>query len=336
MGYIDKIDQPSSPVAKFFQSLEPLSFLKERVVRAPHEAREASPSTPRLPGETISPKATLEQFDFDLEKGCCWNSQAGATKLRQPPPPSSFLQRYTIVSSSVNSDEFHLMNEGLELLMIARRKPDKQSIDFWLPEDGEQQAPPVPAFCMRYQKEGDEWVLVQSRCEGCAHRPFHLTCDFLGRGQQVARIQHTRRRVEKCNVHFVDLYVPPLLNEQSTLWCPACTNKDLGSKTPLSVGGSSSPTTKSPSFHLLPPEGAAALHLQSKLPTWSSELESLIQNFEDRVGLHPSPRNFMVQAEGKVVMQHAQIAENTWCLDFKHPLSVIQAFAGAMSSLDWD
>lgn len=137
-------------------------------------------------------------------------------------------------------------------------------------------------------------------------------------------------------MHFVDLYVPPLLNEQSTLWCPACTNKDLGSKTPLSVGGSSSPTTKSPSFHLLPPEGAAALHLQSKLPTWSSELESLIQNFEDRVGLHPSPRNFMVQAEGKVVMQHAQIAENTWCLDFKHPLSVIQAFAGAMSSLDWD
>eukprot|EP00913_Durusdinium_trenchii_P001729 g1600.t1 len=316
----------------------------------------ASPSTPRLPGETISPKATLEQFDFDLEKGCCWNSQAGATKLRTG-NPRRILRLRTSASrwsscSSVNSDEFHLMNEGLELLMIARRKPDKQSIDFWLPEDGEQQAPPVPAFCMRYQKEGDEWVLVQSRCEGCLSAS---PATFLGRGQQVARIQHTRRRVEKCNVHFVDLYVPPLLNEQSTLWCPACTNKDLGSKTPLSVGGSSSPTTKtaglfpawrqrlvdrSPSFHLLPPEGAAALHLQSKLPTWSSELESLIQNFEelgtDRVGLHPSPRNFMVQAEGKVVMQHAQIAENTWCLDFKHPLSVIQAFAGAMSSLDWD
>jgi len=333
MGYIDKVDLPSSPVAKFFQALEPLSFLKERVVRAPVESKEVSPTlSPSLPGE-------LSCFDeVDLEKGCSWNSQACAIKLKQPPPKSEQLTRYTIVSSTAHADEFQLMTEGLELLMIARRRPDKQNVDFWLPCD-EQQVSPVPAFCMRYQKEGDEWLLMQSRCELCAHRPFHLTCDFLGRGQQVARIQHCRRKVEKCSVHHVDLYVPPLLNEQSSLWCPACTGKDLGSKTPLSVGGSCSPKgspTKSPSFHLLPPEGADALQLQSKLPAWNADLEGLILKFEDRKGLLSSPRNFILQQEGEVVMQHAQIAENTWCLDFKNPLSVIQAFGTAMSSLDWD
>eukprot|EP00435_Cladocopium_sp_Y103_P022728 s639_g5.t1 len=301
-------------------------------------------------GQRVDPKAEespaipgqLSFDEVDLEKGCTWNLQAGASLLKHPPPKSDVLQRYTIVSSSVTTDEFHLMSESLELLMIARRRPDKQcSIDFWLPlNECEQQAPPVPAFCMRYQKEGDEWLLVQSRCEGCAHRPFHLTCDFLGRGQQVARVQHSRRKVEKCSVHHVDLYVPPLRNDgRSSLWCPACTGKDLGSKTPLSVGGSCSPKgspIKSPSFHLLPPEGADALQLQSKLPAWSQDLEGLILNFEDRSGLLSSPRNFILQHQGEVVMQHAQIAPNTWCLDFKSPLSVIQAFASAMSSIDWD
>lgn len=333
MGYIDKIDQPSSPVANFFQVLEPLSFLKERVVRAPPEVKEVE--------ECVAIPGQLSGFDeVDLEKGCTWNSQAGASLLKHPPPKSDVLHRYTIVSSSVTTDEFQLMSESLELLMIARRRPEKCTIDFWLPlNECEQQAPPVPAFCMRYQKEGDEWLLVSSRCEGCAHRPFHLTCDFLGRRQQVARVQHSRRKVQKCSVHHVDLYVPPLLNDQSTLWCPACTGKDLGSKTPPSVGGSCSPMgspIKSPSFHLLPPEGADALQLTSKLPAWSQDLGGLILNFEDRSGLLSSPRNFILQHEGKVVMQHAQIAENTWCLDFKSPLSVIQAFASAMSSIDWD
>eukprot|EP00439_Symbiodinium_sp_Y106_P002667 s4594_g1.t1 len=45
MGYIDKVHSPTSPVAKLFQSIEPLAFLKERVGRSPSSGGlEASPT----------------------------------------------------------------------------------------------------------------------------------------------------------------------------------------------------------------------------------------------------------------------------------------------------
>ncbi|CAJ1438897.1 unnamed protein product [Effrenium voratum] len=315
MGYLGKVEPgPTSPVAKLFQAVEPLIFLKERVARSP-SASEATPD------------ASFVDF-ADLEKG--GGSAVHAAKFRQPAMPSEKLHRYTIVASA--SSDFHLMTEGLELVMIARTQGTKQ-VDFFLPD--EEQA--IPAFSMRRQ-EADEWVLVQPRCDCCAHRPHHRTCDFLGRSQQVACIQHSRRKVDKCSVHFVDMFVPPLLTEdQSSLWCPAWMGKDLGCKTPLSSGSLSPKSTRSPSFHLMAPEGADAIHLQSKLPVWNSDLEGLILNFEGRSMLRSSPRNFVVQEEeGKIVMQHAQIAENTWCLDFNHPLSVVQAFAMAMASIDWE
>jgi len=343
MGYIDKVHSPTSPVAKLFQSIEPLAFLKERVGRSPSSGGlEASPTQS---GTDVTPSsAWFEDFaadsSVDLEKG---GGSAMSEAFRKPLPSSDKLHRYTIVTSA-NADEYHLMTEGLELVMIARRHPTLRRIDFLLPEEGDSEgAARLPALAMKHVKETDEWVLIQPRCTCCAHRPRHMTCDFLGRSLQVARIQHSRRKLEQCSVHYVDVFVPPLVEGESALWCPAWMGKDLGSKTPLGGGtqtpkSSRSPVTRSLSFHLMAPEGADALHLCSKMPAWNAELESLILPFEGRSNLVSSPRNFVVRLADKEqpILQHAQLADNTWCLDFKGPLSVVQAMAIAMASLNWD
>merc|ERR1712216_177037 len=70
----------------------------------------------------------------------------------------------------------------------------------------------------------DEWLLVQAKCEYCAHRPQHLTCEFQGKGQQVACIQHCREEIHKALVHCMAVHLPA----EETVWCPMRFGKDLG------------------------------------------------------------------------------------------------------------
>eukprot|EP00930_Biecheleria_cincta_P047254 TRINITY_DN32711_c0_g1_i1.p1 TRINITY_DN32711_c0_g1~~TRINITY_DN32711_c0_g1_i1.p1 ORF type:complete len:338 (-),score=55.31 TRINITY_DN32711_c0_g1_i1:12-1025(-) len=274
----------------------------------------------------------------DLEKGDC-GPASDLLRVRNPPAVIEKLHRHTVVYSEQNR-QYQLMTESLDLVLIAKRAQGSDlRIDFLLPGcEGR------AAFHMSRSKDADQWLLVQPRCECCAHRPHHLTCEFMGRGQQVACILHSRRKVQQASVHYVDMHVPPLISEDtSALWCPAWTGKDLGGKPSIGASPTASLTPKNGrSFfpQLMPEEGSDSIHLWTKLPIWNSEFEALILKFEERSMLQSSPRNFMVCGpegpEARPVFQHAQIAPNTWCLDFKNPLSSIQAFALAMSSVDWD
>merc|ERR1712079_853783 len=72
----------------------------------------------------------------------------------------------------------------------------------------------------------------------------------------------------------------------------------------------------------------------------STEVESLVLNFQKRDNICSSPRNFMLEdgcgQDSRVILQHGRNGQCTWCLDFRHPLSTVQAFAIAMSSLEWN
>lgn len=303
--------------------------------------------------------ADLESSAFDiaddLEKGYA-PEVVLTNNVRHPGAPRENLERCSIIYQE-STDEFHLMSEGLDLLLIARYLARERRFEFFFsseaasPTSANPAASPSskserrrPAFLMPYNEGADEWTLLQTRCECCVHRPRHLTCEYMGKGQQVVRIQHSRRRVGKALVHHVNAHVPPLVGEtQSAVWCPALTGKDLGSRSPSALprarSGSLSPKkdrTRLPQS----PEGDEPVQLCSKLPAWDSEVESLVLNFQGRNNLSSSPRNFMLCVgplqDSQPIMQHAQIGTNTWCLDFKYPLSVVQAFAIAMSSLDWD
>jgi hypothetical protein len=65
----------------------------------------------------------------------------------------------------------------------------------------------------------------------------------------------------------------------------------------------------------------------------------LVLNFDNRT-VSPSLRNFLLceapeKKDATILCQHACTGNCTWCLDFANPLSPLQAFAVAMSSLDW-
>ncbi|CAE8609139.1 unnamed protein product [Polarella glacialis] len=290
----------------------------------------------------------------ELEKGC-GEMMDDLKKVRDPPSTSDKLERYTIVYQA-STEEYQLMSEALDLILVARRYAREQSIEFTFQSSAENQEPSSssssptrkrsPAFSMSHNKDNDEWLLVQTRCDCCVNRPHHLTCDSRGRKQQVACIRHRMKKIEKANVHSLEVHVPPLISKQSALWCPIWTGQDLGSRSPLGSRGSPSPrgSPKSASRanfpQLMPQEGATSIQIGTKLPVWDADLRMLVLTFQDRCRVQSCPRNFMLslpaKQDDKPIFQHGKVAANTWCLDFMSPLSLVQAFAVAMSSLDWD
>ncbi|XP_065197366.1 tubby-related protein 3-like isoform X1 [Sycon ciliatum] len=73
--------------------------------------------------------------------------------------------------------------------------------------------------------------------------------------------------------------------------------------------------------------------LQNKLPTWSSESESFVLNFNGRV-TKASVKNFQIvhpEDTDYIVLQFGRIAEHQFTLDFSYPLCPLQAFAIALS-----
>lgn len=300
-----------------------------------------------------SPQNRWQPFDIadELEKGSATLARRMSLLRRVRDPvikkKHGDLHRFTIVYQAT-TEEYQLMSEDLELLLVARKTTHERAIEFDAPtstadeestSNAASSSSPYagrrpPFFSMTYSQDADEWTLVQPQCEICVHRPHHLTCDFIGRSQQVACIRHCSKQVRKAKVHQLDVHIPPLTPDlQMTLWCPRWTGKDLGSRTPCSpTSPTVSATPKSSRSSLptaLPQDGEDSIHLVSRIPVWDDDLEMLILRFKDRSKLQSCPRNFMLRnpSDGEdepPIFQHAKIAANTWCLDFRHPLNLVQ------------
>jgi hypothetical protein len=125
-----------------------------------------------------------------------------------------------------------------------------------------------------------------------------------------------------------------------------------------------SPTNRERVRQLLRRDAEEPTHLQLRLPTWDEELESLVHDFKSR-HVDASPGNLLLARAPKastglgtlentdpadsadlspvrgkqledLLLQHAKMSDNTYCLDFAHPLSPVQAFAIAMVAHTWD
>ncbi|VDN08378.1 unnamed protein product [Thelazia callipaeda] len=74
--------------------------------------------------------------------------------------------------------------------------------------------------------------------------------------------------------------------------------------------------------------------LQNKSPVWNEDTQSYVLNFHGRV-TQASVKNFQIihEADPKyIVMQFGRIGYDTFTMDFRYPLSALQAFGIAMTS----
>lgn len=325
---------PFTPLARLSSKLSVLSG-----------ATDAPDATPQGtdPGTVGSP-TNNSPFDAadDLEKGLA-DDGSSVRLLTQPVGAREPWRRCSVFHVTSSADEYHLVSDACVPLLNARFDRQQRRIDFFPPGGGASQqqqflpsspsnadksagsAPSTPArpkFTMRYSEGLDQWVLMQSTCSRCAQRPWHLTCDFMGKSQQLAFFQHSRKPAGKARVHAVDMDIPMLVGGATSVWCPVAAGRDLGRQ----------PTRGEESC-------IESLHLSSQLPVWDEEVESLVLNFGNNRSVAVSPMNFMVRMDTSregFVFQHGKMGQNSYFLDFRHPLSTVQAFALALTSLLWD
>lgn len=220
---------------------------------------------------------------------------------------------------------YHLRTDRGKFLMFARASVDARRVDFYTYDPQSPSKSPSlydaakPAFTMTFSEDQTEWSLTQQRCESCQRRhvPEHLSCTALGK-QQLAFVRHTSRRTCDGKFNSMDVQIPGFSPDgRSEVWCPV-----LGDRG--SLAAASAPA-------------AGAERLVTRFPEWNEEVKSLVLDFKSRAAL-PSARNFQLAHESSpksTICQYVKIGPDSFGLDFRHPLSAVQAFGISMTTLVW-
>jgi hypothetical protein len=265
-------------------------------------------------GDTSSDDDTWEQeraFEIadSVEKGL---AREIVSEFMHPLRRSNKLWRFHVVRSE-DKLQYRLFSDDGDFLMYARADIDAGRVEFFSynPSEKEEKLydPTRPAFLMTFNKDKTEWRITQERSEGFLRR----------RGkQQVAFAKHGRTPVGDGIFNCMDVTIPGQQPDGSSSWCPALRQRQPDGTSSCDSGG-----------------GAQALI--TKKPVWNEEVESLVLDFKGRRIL-PSAKNFQLALASRpdqVVCQYGKIGPSTFSLDFKFPLSVIQAFGLSLSTLMW-
>eukprot|EP00930_Biecheleria_cincta_P033692 TRINITY_DN23342_c0_g1_i1.p1 TRINITY_DN23342_c0_g1~~TRINITY_DN23342_c0_g1_i1.p1 ORF type:complete len:304 (-),score=42.09 TRINITY_DN23342_c0_g1_i1:449-1360(-) len=224
------------------------------------------------------------------------------------------------VERSADNLQYRLLSGNGDFLMYARVSLEIRQVGFFLYDPDENQNlynGAKPAFSMSWSKDKTEWCIVQERCENCQFSPKHLTCACYGK-QQIAWISHHRKPIGAGIFNCMEVQVPGLHEDGSrVVWCPLTGRDDL------SVA--------------IDDDSQEAHELITKEPSWNDQIQSLVLDFKGRE-IISSAKNFqlgMAHNPEHVLCQYGKIGAQTFGLDFKYPLSAIQAFGISLSTIFW-
>ena len=77
--------------------------------------------------------------------------------------------------------------------------------------------------------------------------------------------------------------------------------------------------------------------LRNKSPKWNDQMQAYCLNFNGRV-THASVKNFQLADEEdeaeEVMLQFGKVGKDLFTMDFRYPMSALQAFAICLTSFD--
>lgn len=257
---------------------------------------------------------------FDIADSLeCGVAREIASDFMHPMKRVSKLRKFHVIRSE-DRLQHRLFTDNRDFLMYAKTDIEARQVGFFLYSPTERNSklfnPEKPAFTMTWNEDKTEWKIVQERCEHCQFSPKQLTCSCLGK-QQVAWMKHERKVVGDGVFNCMEIHIPGLYQDGCrVVWCPVLGRGDLS----------------------VPVDGSHESHkLVTKQPAWNDAVESLVLDFKGR-DVVSSAKNFQLalpQRPEHALCQYGKIGPSTFSLDFKYPLSVIQAFGISLSTLYW-
>ncbi|KAM3577754.1 hypothetical protein VYU27_000298 [Nannochloropsis oceanica] len=179
---------------------------------------------------------------------------------------------------------------------------------------------------LRTCSEG-HFKLFLNGCEACDRKTDKYTCgsgDRCDDRQLLAEINHSVRRVKEANADMrcLSIKLPKIHEDKQSreVWCPRMNQlrRQVGDL-----------------------DKAGHVRLMNKLPEWNEALQSLVLRFNKGRVLAPSAKNFLIcmmagQDKREGVLQFGKTRKRRYALDFRHPISPLQAFGICLSLFKWN
>lgn len=199
----------------------------------------------------------------------------------------------------------NLLTEGGQQLLVAKSRDEGARFDIYVTAEGSEKTLALgPAFVLQGNKEKNRWSLSRERCD---------LCESLGRrtcgSHEIARMSHYVETVGEGQAFCLDLEMPVGQNGSRVVTCGVCGD----------------------------PKARFEMRVSTRRPKWNPKHKSLTLDFRGRCSL-ASAKNFQLEDPGdpqKCRFLFGKVGAQNFVLDFRNPLSHIQAFATALSAMHW-
>lgn len=232
----------------------------------------------------------------------------GLTSTFIPAPKDPSIEERFCVERSLDRQEWLVTRQDGEGLLLARANNNDGGYRIFVARDGQPPTAFGPAFLLTTNDKRDKWTLQCPTCDVCESRG-RRKCGT----RELAHITHFAESIGEGQIFCMDMKIPELHEDDSCApWCPVCS----------SAAGISE---------------ESSMILTTRRPKWNPRRKSLSLDFFGRCSL-ASAKNFQLQfadKPGKVKLLFGKVATNSFVLDFKRPLGLVQAFAAAVSAADW-
>lgn len=195
----------------------------------------------------------------------------------------------------------------------------------------------LPFCCLRQNLNGN-YVLWNRDCQQCdTYHNYKCSHNDSGYREQLIHVQTYTKDVEDSYFNLLRAVIPSLdKNKQRWSWCPRNYPERLSyNNMEFSFKSTNKRIIQSGEFL----KDKESVYLQSIEPLYDPKTKSFAVDFQ-RTGLKQSKRNFQIHHcdddnQEDVIVQCGKLKSKTFVLDFKFPLSIVQAFSLALVSFSW-
>lgn len=217
------------------------------------------------------------------------------------PSGSVAKEQRLVLQRSQNRLNYSLLDDAGRTLLVAKSSCEGLRFDVAGTQDG-------PDFALVATSAArDRWMLTSIRCDRCETR---------GRRQcgsrELLRLHHYVESVGEGQAFCMDVELPMREEDGSrAVLCEICRDG----------------------------QGTAqwSTELTVRRPKWNPKHKSLTLDFHGRCSM-ASAKNFQLEDPsnpGKTKLLFGKVADNSFTLDYRHPLGMVQAFAAALSAAHW-
>jgi hypothetical protein len=209
------------------------------------------------------------------------------------------------VEQRPEENELLLSTRDGKHLLVARRSGNGEGFSiFVMGEGGESPRALGPAFSLTPNSAKDNWTLQAITCDKCECRGRRV-CG----SRQLAHISMHVEEIGEAQICCLDMEIPAVDQDKiAEIWCPMCNGQDAEQH---------------------------CLELTTRKPKWNGT--TLALDFFGRCSM-ASARNFQLGQVGKpekLKLLFGMVGEHSYVLEYMRPLSMVQAFAAAISMTVW-